>query len=645
MTTVGMVHALLVAARYHVGSFDDDANYVLAARALASGSGLTAALKAGYPLVGVYPPGFAALLTPLALIWDHGFLAFRTVSLAAFAAIFPLTWRYLGHRRVAPPLRLAVLSLLALSPLLATYATMVMPETVFVVAVLGLLLLVERWEHQHRTLTWAGVATMACAGSLLWLKEAGIGLVLGAAGWLLLRRLWRKALVLAVVPAALFLPVVIARAQAGVALIGSRYSGDLAGAYHGGLLHAIPRAVWAYVEQAIPQSIVPTQVSPLPLDGPVSGLLAILQWTAAPLVLIGFIVWWRRHRDAAAVAVPIYLLETLIYPFTNERRVILVLPVIIAWYVVGTGTVIQALTRRARTTGAAERRSVEWAGVTLPVIAVLLALIALLVQFPRDYLYSVGEDSSAPDGSPSLGLLRRAGTGSDVVETGYLWTTALFTGHRTANAAYLAPCTSEAIAGSIRRDHAGYLLTAALNRPDQVDSPCVLTIAAAQVGAVRLYRTQRDLASVFELVGPGTAHPDLRDLTPDAAVSSTAPMTERNEAPQAEGDPAGRYRSLPAATGAGSITWTWPQPRQVAQISLGAAAASATTASVVVELQAPDGSWHTTASAPGPVGERTATPFLILPFANPEWASALRITVAGAGTVSVHDVHALGPGA
>ena len=38
---LGLVHVALVAPHYFVGSFDDDAGYILAARALLAGHGLT----------------------------------------------------------------------------------------------------------------------------------------------------------------------------------------------------------------------------------------------------------------------------------------------------------------------------------------------------------------------------------------------------------------------------------------------------------------------------------------------------------------------------------------------------------------------------------------------------------------------------
>jgi len=37
LTLLGLAHALVVAPRYHFGSFDDDASYVLVAKALAAG--------------------------------------------------------------------------------------------------------------------------------------------------------------------------------------------------------------------------------------------------------------------------------------------------------------------------------------------------------------------------------------------------------------------------------------------------------------------------------------------------------------------------------------------------------------------------------------------------------------------------------
>src|SRR6266568_2917540 len=144
-TLLGLAHALAVAPHYHFGSFDDDASYVLVAKALASGTGLTGQLSSGHPLIGTYPPGFASLLSPIALIAPGVILLYRLLPLLCFAGIFPLTWFWLARLDVPVSTRVATLVLLALNPVLATFATMVMPETAFVVILLVLLVVAERW--------------------------------------------------------------------------------------------------------------------------------------------------------------------------------------------------------------------------------------------------------------------------------------------------------------------------------------------------------------------------------------------------------------------------------------------------------------------------------------------------------------------
>jgi hypothetical protein len=642
---VALVHTWLVGRRYHVGSFDDDASYVLTARALAGGAGLTSKLASGLPLIGAYPPGYPALLSLLVLIWGHALLPLRALSVLFFLAIFPLTWTYLAERGISTGVRLTVLALLAMSPVLATYGTMIMAEAPFIVLLLLLLMATARWESDRRTLSWSGAGTVAAAAGLLWLKEAGVGLVVGLVIWLALRRLWRKALVAAVGPALLFLPVVIGRAIAGVALIGSRYSDDLGGYYAGSLVHrlthTVPHAVSTYVGTALPLSVVPTRVSPLPVHGPTGALLQVVRWTVAPLMIVGFAVWIRRYRDAACIVVPAYLLETLVYPFINERRIVLVLPLIMAWYVLGGWSVIGAVVRRMRRTNRSRMGS-----YLLPAICGLLVIVPLAFQFPRDYLYALHQDSPRPGGSAYMALLRDLGQPHDVVETDYLWTTALYSGHPTANGAFVAPaCDSGGITDAIHQDGAGFLLNAALNKPGLVDNLCILPVAGTQPWAIRVYRTARDEASVFELIGPGTGHPLLRDVTANAQLStSAATIIEMPEVPQAAYDPAGTFPAVDTTGGQASLTWTLSQPSQVSQVTVGAAAPTeGSLTGVVIESRTIAGSWQTISAVNGPVGDGTAMPYVIVRFPKPLMSTALRVTVTGNGTIGIHDLRVLGP--
>jgi hypothetical protein len=144
---------------------------------------------------------------------------------------------------------------------------------------------------------------------------------------------------------------------------------------------------------------------------------------------------------------------------------------------------------------------------------------------------------------------------------------------------------------------------------------------------VRLLSTGRDEASVFELIGPGTGHPDLRDLE-SATVPSTA-----------------------AAGTTSTVEWNWGTDESVSQVSAGEVGLrGAGVASVALQLRVPSGAWHTVARAASAVGDgRGAAPYLLAQLPSGMVASAMRVVVTssgsspGPGQLSVADVHALGP--
>ncbi len=632
---VGLVHVALVAPHYFVGSFDDDASYILTARALLAGQGLTGHVVSGAVVSGSYPPGYSAVIAPLVWIWPHSFLPLRLLSTAFFALMFILTWIYLGRRGVGEGPRIVTLGLLALGPPLATYGSMVMAETPFLATLLVLLLLVDQWDRESRVWTWNGLGVIVAAGALIWLKEAGVGIVAGLLLWLLVhpqggrhlqggRRLVRPATVgLGVV--ALLLPVLVARLIAGIPLTGSRYSSELGSFYRGNLANrvasVIPHSTWHLLATAIPATLVP-YLSPIPFTGAWSHLWKVVSWQVTLFIVLGAIVWFRRHRDAALAVVAVYLLETVLWPEVNERRAILVVPVLAAWYALGVVTAWRAVR-----SWSAARRKLTQARVVAAALAVGVVVGPLIPQMPRDYLFSLGQNSSRFAGSRYVSLLSHLGVPSDVVETDYLSSTALFTGHRTAWTAFngaLTACYSPALEGQLATDKAGFLLLGDVNKPGLLDSPCLLTYASSSPGAVRLLHTGRDDATVFELIGPGTGNPTLTDLTRDVG---------------------------PVSSRAGSATileWAWGKPSPVDQVTVGEAAFdSGGTASVSVELQRPDGVWSVADSAFSPVGdEKAAAPYLLARFPAGDTATALRVVMSGSGSggpYSIDDVHALGP--
>lgn len=620
----GLVHVALVAPHYFVGSFDDDSSYIMSARAIAAGHGLTHHVASGDIVAGSYPPGYPSLLAPLVKAFPGTFVPLRLLSVVCFAALFPLTWVYLHRRRVPEWAAVAALGVLALSPALATFGSMVMAEAPFLVLLLVTLLLSERWEQASRVLGPLGVGTIVATAGLVWLKEAAVAMVVGMALWFVLMKQTKKAVSVVVGVGATLVPVAIARAVAGVPLAGTRYSAELGAFYTGGLAgrlrHVVPAALHAYFSTALPVTLLP-RGAPLPQTGAWPEVLRVFTWHVSIACLVGFAIWVRKHRDAAVLIVPIYAAETLFWPYINERRVILVLPLLAAWYVLGMGGIATAAVNWLH-----RRRGINTQPLlaTICVLAVVIIGVPLASQLSRDYLFGSGQDSSRPQGSRYLQLLSATADRHTIVETDYLSTTALFSGHPTADSAFvdnLTICMPVGVTtASLARDSAGYLLLGALNKPLLLDNPCLMAQAIGGPWAVPLLRTPQDLASVFELIGPGTAHPNLQNAT------------------------AGIVPAAAAAAGGGTLTWSWNRARAISQLAVSEAGATGGCTGVEVDLLTPARTWVRIGTSNLGIGDgKTNKPYLLVALPTPVTATALRITVQGRGQITASDVSALGP--
>jgi hypothetical protein len=623
---VGLVHAALVAPRYHVGSFDDDASYILAAKALLAGHGLGWHLTNGETLAGLYAPGYPALLAPLLWLWPHSYLPLRLLSAACFAGLFPLTWAFLRAKGCSPRVAGVALFLMAASPVPATFATMVMAETPFLVVLVATLIALDRWRAAEQWLGQAGISAVVGAAALVWLKEAGLGLVAGACLWLAWSpgpRRWAKAAALAGGVGLTLLPVALSRLLSGIPLAGDRYAEELNGYYQGGLVdrlvHVLPHSTWHLLATALPATLVP-YLGPLPITHHWPDLWKALSWLVTLLVVVGAVAWWRRHRDAAVPMVAVYAVESVLWPFVNERRAILVLPLLVAWWAMGAA----AVWRLAGRSGGPARRV---ARPSLVAGALAVVVVPLVLQAPRDYLFGWNQSSSQPEGSRYMAVLAALPPSSGVVETDYRSATALFSGHPTQWNAFFNStviCYEPAVRAELVADRADFLLLGDLNKPGLIDSPCLAGLVAGSDWAVPLAHTARDSASVWELVGPGTAQPGLADL-----LASASPAL------------------LSSRPGADTWTWTWPAPVTLSQFSVGEAAATGATASVSLEVQAPGGAWTTVASTPGAVGDGRGSKPILLASGLDQPAVAVRVVVTGTDTggraAPVRDVGVIGP--
>jgi hypothetical protein len=645
-----IAHTVAVAPTYHVGSFDDDGNYLMAAHVLASGGGLTTTMPSGAAVVANYLPGYPLLLVPLIWVFGGALAPLRLFSTLCTCALYPLLWVWMDGRGVRPGQRAAVLSILALNTVLATYSTMVMAEAPFVLVLVLALVALDRWEREPGW-RW-GIVEVVLVAFLVWLKEAGAGLAVGLVLFELWRRRWRRAAAVVAGLGALLLPGVAARLVTGAAAVGDRYAGEISETGNGGLAH-LPHEVvsdtWTYLRSTLRQSVLPAG-NPLPATGPVHQLLVVVGVTVPLFCAVGAVVWYRRHPGGGSWMVGAYFAETLAYPFTNQRRVILVLPIVTLWYVVGACASGRALL-------ALGGRSVSRAAVAgSVVVAVLAAGVPTAAGFTKDYMYKVGQQSSEFVRSPAMSLLKALEAPSAVVETDYRGSVAYFTDHRTAWTAFTATtpygpfasadrCLVPTVKTALAQDEAGLLTVGDFNFPGMMDSPCLLKLAttrgtAAALGAVRLLSTGLDQTSVFEFVGPGTSQPDLDDHTGTAPGS---PATRVVLAPDGQGDTGGIAYRAQARAGTVTFEWSWSAPVTLSQVSVGSVTGSAPLTAVAVAIKRPGGAWQTIASAPGAVGDGGRAPYLLAELPSGWRATAVRVRARTSGAAEVANVAAIGP--
>jgi hypothetical protein len=651
---VQIAHTMAVAPAYHVGSFDDDANYLMAAHVLAAGGGLSSTMPSGASVVANYLPGYPMLLVPLIWLFGGALWPPRLLSGLCIAALYPLLWAWMGRRQVKPSYRVAVLGLLAINTVVATYSTMVMAEAPFVLVFVLTLFALDRWER-HAGLSQAAVVILLL-GALIWLKEAGIGLVIGLVLYQLWRRRWSRAIGVTLGVSALLLPGMLARWLSGGATVGDRYADEIANAGYGGFLHGVPqeavRVAWSYLQDVLRQSVLPTG-SPLPTHGSVPFLMALVGATVPVFGIIGAVVWYRRHPLGESWMVWAYFAETLAYPYTNQRRVILVLPIVTIWYVVGAAAVGRALLALG---GHALSRVVASIAV---VVAVLVAGVPTAVGFTRDYLWNVGQKSSEFARSPAMTLLKAIGPPSAVVETDYRGSVAFFSDHRTAWTAFTAStvagpfapqgggaCSVPVVKGALQADDAQFLMVGDVNGPGVMDSPCLLHMATSAasgptLGAVRLLSSDHDQTSVFELLGPGSSQPEMTDWTARAPISRATPSLLP---PNGTGDDGGVAYSAPAKGGVARFKWSWDKPVAISQLSIGLVTSSSPVLRTTVSLKSPNGEWQAVSVVSGAIGNDGAVPYLLDVLGPGTDAVALHVSVQTTGTAAVAYVSAIGPG-
>jgi 4-amino-4-deoxy-L-arabinose transferase-like glycosyltransferase len=177
-----------------VGTFYDDARYIILAEGIASGEGYRLISFPHAPAEQAFPPGWPLLLAPATYFFPGNYTLLKVLSFLLVLASIPLMYSLLGPYLKSPYREVAV-ALAALNPLMIGAMGTVMSEPAYLFFSLLALKLFILWEREKKPSTYTywllGLAVVATALYAQLTRTIGFSLLLAIFGYLLLARRFR----------------------------------------------------------------------------------------------------------------------------------------------------------------------------------------------------------------------------------------------------------------------------------------------------------------------------------------------------------------------------------------------------------------------------------------------------------------------
>ena len=189
-----LYYAVLTPERF--GAFHDDGIYVTTAKALATGQGYRIISLPYEPAQTKYPPFYPFLLSLIWRIYPHfpeNLIPMILLSVLATLAFLALTRRYLVSQGYATARQaLIVVTLSAINWRMMILATAIYSEMVYAALSVVGLYLAEKYAKQKKG--WAAGLVLGVVLGLVFLtRSSGLALLIAVAGYYVLRRQWKRA--------------------------------------------------------------------------------------------------------------------------------------------------------------------------------------------------------------------------------------------------------------------------------------------------------------------------------------------------------------------------------------------------------------------------------------------------------------------
>ena len=198
LAALALAVAVLTITPWPVGVFQDDAIYVVLAKALATGEGFRMINLPGAPHATHFPPGYPLVL---AVLWrlvpsfPDNIVVFKFVNALFLAGTAAFTYRFARARLDLGPLGACVGAAVGtISVVVLMITGVVLSEPLYMLLVVPTLLLAERAAEDGRPT--AAVAAGVMIGVLALVRTVGVFVLPAALIVLIVRRRWRSAALL-----------------------------------------------------------------------------------------------------------------------------------------------------------------------------------------------------------------------------------------------------------------------------------------------------------------------------------------------------------------------------------------------------------------------------------------------------------------
>jgi len=327
-----------------VGVAHDDGMYVILGKALATGQGYRWLHVPGAPPATHFPPGYPAVL---ALLWwlfpafPANVIVFKLANALFMGVAAAGCFWFVRERFSMSNIGAAIFASVAtLGIPTLTLSALVMSEPLFLAMLLPTLMLAERLVETRESRTRDVIALALIAGVSTLVRTHGIALIGAIALVLCSRRQFRNAVVFTATAVATLVPWQLwVASHSGVVPATMRGNYESYGAWFASGLRAegfplVARTVMRTIGDtgAMFQVFV---AAGMPASVRVAALLALLGLTA-----IGARLMWR-HARVSTVFLILYCLIVVVWPFSPQRFLWCVWPLVILFPVLGVREVLQ----------------------------------------------------------------------------------------------------------------------------------------------------------------------------------------------------------------------------------------------------------------------------------------------------------------